>query len=173
VRVRQNKFRALLSDLWRSGSRWQPSRHMKNNKAKDGKDGNTQKRENRAYNLAAERFRPATDPLQARPEGCGTGSEQQEIRSMNISYNWESSEETEIADEGHDAECESQPNGQFQRNFSSRVAKDQRTGSGRTFPFRILLIPSHCMSANTITTSATIPTTHFPLVLKDTIKRSG
>ena len=63
--------------------------------------------------------------------------------------------------------------GQFQRSFPTDTSEDQRPGSGTMLPFRILLIPSHCTSANSITTSATIPTIHFPLVLKGTTKRSG
>ena len=63
--------------------------------------------------------------------------------------------------------------GQFQRSFLTATSGDQRPGSGTMFPFRILRIPSHCMSANSNTTSATIPTIHFPVVLKGTTKRSG
>jgi len=93
---------------------------MKNNKAKDAKDGNTQKRENRAYNLAAERLRPSKNPPQPCPEKCGRGSEQQEVRPRNISGNRESCEDKEIAEESHDAEYESHPNSPVPTQFSHR-----------------------------------------------------
>jgi hypothetical protein len=77
---------------------------MKNNKAKDAKDGDTQKRDNRGYYLAAERLLPSKNPPEASPEKCGTGSEQQEVRPRNISGNRESCEDKKIADKSHDAE---------------------------------------------------------------------
>ncbi len=64
--VTQGEFRGFLSNLGRFEGRRQLPRRMKNNKAKDAKDGNTQKRENRAYYLAAERLRPSKNPPEAR-----------------------------------------------------------------------------------------------------------
>jgi hypothetical protein len=91
---------------------------MKNNKAKDAKDGDTQKRKNRAYNLAAKRLHPSKNPPEARPEKCGTGSEQQEVRPRNVSGNRESCEDKKIADESRDLNTNPSQTGQFQRSFS-------------------------------------------------------
>jgi len=120
VSVTQRKFRGFLSNFGRFERRRQLLRCMKNNKAKDAKDRNTQKHENRAYNLASERLRLSKNPPQAHPEKCGTRSEQQEVRPRNILGNRESCEDKEIAYESPDVEYESQPDRPVPTQFSRR-----------------------------------------------------